>query len=84
MALSGLVLAYYANAVPKAVFRSARAAHVQCVAGWVFFVTGLLYAGAWAFAPMNVAFASTALMAAGLVGVVGYCLWTRAQGARQP
>lgn len=81
MALSGLILAYYGNAVPKAVFRSARSAKVQRVAGWVFVLTGLVSAAAWVFAPLEIAFAATGVVAAGLVGVIGYTVSGHARWA---
>ncbi len=84
MVITGLVLAYFANEGPKAVFRTARALKVQRVSGWAFVLASLAYAGAWAFAPMGVALplSMIAMGAAGAV-VFGYCLWTRNSAAPQ-
>lgn len=78
MVVTGLVLVFYANAVPKAVFRSQRAHNVQRFTGWVFFATGLAYAAIWAFAPMPIALNAMYVIAAGFVAVVAYCIWSRA------
>jgi uncharacterized membrane protein len=83
MALSGLVVAYFGNAIPKAVFRSTRAAALQRFAGWVFVVTGLVYAAAWLFTPLAIAYYAMYVIGAGLALVLAYCLWSRTAGRSQ-
>jgi hypothetical protein len=78
--LIGLILAAYANLMPKDIgpWRSsaeamARAQSALRVGGWVMTLAGLTYAGLWAFAPLAVAaVASVAVVATALVITVGY------------
>lgn len=83
MALTGLVLAYFANEGPKAVFRTARQLNVQRVSGWTFVLASIAYAGIWTFAPMDFALplSMIAMFTAGVV-TFGYCLFTRGTPAR--
>ena len=79
----GLMLAVYANAMPKQIGgapRSPRAeARIQAalrVGGWAFTLAGLAYVGLWAFAPLAVAdLLSMTLVAAAMVLTVSYALW---------
>lgn len=84
MILTGLILAYYGNDIPKTVLRSAAALRAHRIAGWSFALGGVLTVVLWAFAPLDLALAGT-LCAVGLaVGVtVGACALGRA-GARTP
>ena len=76
----GLILAAYANVMPKDIgpWRSsaeatARAQSLLRVAGWSMTLAGLIYAGLWAFAPLAVAdIAATAVVAVALVITIGY------------
>jgi hypothetical protein len=78
MALTGLMLAAYANAGAKAVARTARRQTGQRLAGWVFVLGGLVYAALWAFAPLEIAGpASLLVIGSGLAWVIGYCVWCR-------
>ena len=52
---TGIALAWYGNRMPKAVVRDACARQTNRVAGWSMALSGLIYAGLWAFAPMSVA-----------------------------
>ncbi len=83
MALSALIVAYYGNAIPKAVFRSARAAAVRRFAGWVFVISGLACAATWIFAPLAIAYYATFVLGGGFALVLGYCLWSRTTGRSQ-
>jgi hypothetical protein len=75
----GLWMAWYGNRIPKTFVRSAQARQAKRVAGWSQVVSGLAYAGLWAFAPIPVAiWAGTAVVFAGLVVTLGYCLSLRA------
>ena len=81
--INGIMIAYYGNRAPKAVAPSACARQVNRVSGWSSVLSGLLYAGLWAFAPIPVAIAiGTGAVAAGLIVTLGYCYWLRAQAAK--
>jgi hypothetical protein len=81
--LIGLLLAAYANFVPKQIGRlrgsalaASRAQATLRFAGWSLTLAGLAYAGLWAFAPLDVAdTASFAVVAAALLATIGYALW---------
>ncbi|MDC7694735.1 MULTISPECIES: ammonium transporter [Asticcacaulis] len=80
MAMNGLVVAYYGNRVPKLIVPSALRRQVNRFTGWMLVVSGLIYAGFWAFAPLDMAMIfGTGAMAAGLALCVLYCLWMRTQ-----
>jgi len=71
----GLWMAWYGNRIPKTFTRSAQARQVQRVAAWSTVLSGLIYAGLWALAPIPVAiwYGSGAILA-GAVVTFGYCL----------
>ncbi len=52
---NGLMVAWYGNRMPKAVVPSACARQAKRVGGWSMVLSGLVYAGLWAFAPIQVA-----------------------------
>lgn len=80
----GLMLAGYANLMPKDVGRwpasplaAARAQSALRVGGWSLTLAGLVYAGLWALAPMDMASpASTAVVATAMVITMAYGLRT--------
>jgi hypothetical protein len=82
--LIGLLLAAYANFMPKQIGSARRSPHAESraqavlrVGGWSLTVAGLVYAGLWAFAPLPVAdIASMIAVAAALVLTLGYALWS--------
>lgn len=82
--LIGLMLAGYANLMPKDVGRwratpiaMARAQSALRVGGWSLTLAGLTYSGLWAFAPMNVADSvSMVVVAAALLITMVYGAWT--------
>lgn len=79
---NGLMIAWWGNRMPKAFVPSDCARRARRVAGWSLFVSGLVYAGLWAFAPMKVAtWGGTLAIAAGIVLTLGYCLTLRARAA---
>jgi len=92
--LTGLILAAYANFMPKQIGRPRRSALAESRAqatlrfgGWSLTLAGLAYAGLWAFAPLDVAdIASVTMVAAALVATIVYALWafTTCAGARDP
>jgi hypothetical protein len=75
----GLWMAWYGNRMPKAMVRvrvPACAGQARRVASWSMVLSGLAYAGLWAFAPIPVAMtAGTAAVVAGIAVTLGYCLW---------
>ncbi len=76
----GLWLAWYGNRIPKRFVRSAEARQAQRVAAWSMVLSGLLYAGLWAFAPIPLAVSGgTVAVLAGIAVTFGYCLSRRAR-----
>lgn len=79
LGVTGLMVAWYGNRMPKSVAPSAAALQVSRVGGWSMAVSGLVYAGLWAFAPMPAALvAGCGAIIAGIVVTTGYCLVVRA------
>ena len=77
---TGLWMAWYGNRIPKNVVPSARAGQAQRVAAWSMVLSGLLYAGLWAFAPMPVAiWGGSGAVVAGIAVTFAYCLSLRAR-----
>ncbi len=78
--INGLMIAYYGNRAPKAVAPSACARQIARVSGWSSVLSGLVYAGFWAFAPIPLAITvGTGAVAAGMIVTLGYCFWLRAR-----
>ncbi len=79
---TGLMVAWFGNRMPKQFSPSASARRVTRVGGWSMALSGLIYAGLWAFAPIDVAVvAGCGVIAAGIAVTVGYCLAQRAKAA---
>jgi hypothetical protein len=77
---TGLMIAYFGNRAPKAVAPSAFARQITRVTGWSLFLSGLVYAGLWAFAPIPLAIAAgTGAVLAGMIVSLGYCIWLRSR-----
>lgn len=75
---SGLMIAWFGNRLPKAVFANARDRSARRVAGWAMTLSGLVFAGLWAFAPAPLALSlGVAAVLAGIAVSFGYCLSTR-------
>ena len=74
----GLWLAWYGNQMPKAMVQvrvPACAGQARRVAAWSMVLSGLVYAGLWAFAPIPVAlWGGTGVVLAGVAVTFGYCL----------
>lgn len=82
MGATGLVLVWYGNRMPKAFVPGGCARQVQRVGGWSMVLSGLAYAGLWAFAPLSVAFmAGCGAVIAGLAVTIGYGLALRSRKA---
>jgi len=78
MVFNALILAYYGNAIPKAVLRTPIARAVRRFAGWVFVLGGLISAALWAFAPLDIATPAAMTVTAGsAILALGYCQWNR-------
>lgn len=80
---TGLMIAYFGNRAPKLVAPSADARKITRVAGWSLFVSGLVYAGLWALAPIPLAITlGCSAVAAGMIVTLGYCFWLRARSRK--
>jgi hypothetical protein len=74
----GLWMAWNGNRIPKNVVPHARAGQAQRVAAWSLVLSGLVYAGLFAFAPMPVAmWGGSAAVLTGVAVTFGYCLSLR-------
>jgi hypothetical protein len=77
---TGLMLAWYGNRMPKAFAPEAKARQVTRVAGWSMAISGLIYAGLWAFAPMTVALVGgCGAIIVGMIVTLLYCRSLRAK-----
>ena len=75
---TGLMIAWMGNRLPKTFVPSAKARQARRVAGWSLALSGLVYTGLWAFAPIPVAVAGgCGAIIAGMVVTIGYCLSLR-------
>jgi hypothetical protein len=76
--VNGLLIAWYGNRMPKVMVPRTRPA--TRVAGWSLVLSGLVYAGLWAFAPVRVAIiGGTGAVVAGIMVTLGYCLSLRSR-----
>ena len=81
---NGLMIAWNGNRMPKMFVPSACARRIRRVGGWSMTLSGLFYAGLWAFAPLPAAMAwGTTAVVAGIAVTVGYgfLLRSRAKAA---
>lgn len=77
---NGLMIAWFGNRMPKTFVPSVWARQVHRVAGWSLVLSGLVYAGLWAFAPIPVAIAGGCVaVLLGMAVTAGYCLSVRAK-----
>jgi hypothetical protein len=75
---NGLMIAWFGNSMPKAFVPVAWARQARRVAGWSLVLSGLVYAGLFAFAPIRwAAPGGAAAVLAGIAVTVGYCLMLR-------
>ena len=78
----GLMIAWFGNRMPKTFVPGARARQAQRVGGWSMAISGLIYAGLWAFAPFQVALiGGCGAIILGLALTFFYCLSLRAKAA---
>ena len=77
---NGLMIAWMGNRMPKAFVPSACARRVRRVGGWSMALSGIVYAGLFAFAPLSVAYPlGAAAVIGGVVVTVGCCLLMRSR-----
>lgn len=70
---NGLMIAWWGNRMPKAFVPNAAARQLRRVAGWSLVLSGLVYSGMWAFAPVPVAMAvGSGAVAAGILVTFAY------------
>lgn len=82
MVFNALMLAYYGNAIPKAVLRTPVARAARRFAGWVFVLGGVISAALWAFAPLDIATPAALTVTAGsAILAFGYCFLSRGRTA---
>ena len=78
MGAIGLMVAWFGNRMPKRFVPNAMARRVHRVGGWSMALSGLTYAGLWAFAPLDVAVVGgSGAILVGLAVTIGYCLSLR-------
>jgi hypothetical protein len=78
--LTGLMIVANGNRLPKVVVPNAYAQRARRVAGWSLVLSGLVYAGVWAVAPIQVAiWGGCGAVVAGIAVTLGYCLSLRAK-----
>ena len=71
---NGLMIAWFGNRMPKAFVPNACARQIRRVGGWSLALSGLVYTGLYAFAPMSMAvWGGTAAVLAGIAITMGYC-----------
>jgi hypothetical protein len=78
--INGLWIAWYGNRMPKLIVPNSCARQIRRVGGWAMVLSGLVYAGLFAVAPIPVAarFGGGAVLA-GFAVTLGYCLSLRAK-----
>lgn len=77
---NGLMIAWWGNRMPKAFVPNAAARQLRRFAGWSLVLSGLVYAGMWAFAPISVAVAvGCGAVAAGILMTFAYGLALRSR-----
>ena len=80
LAVTGLMIVWYGNRIPKTVVPVAWYGRAARVAGWSMVLSGLVYAGLFAFAPIQTAvIGGCAAVIAGIAVTVIYCLSLRAK-----
>jgi hypothetical protein len=78
--MTGLMIAWYGNRMPKTFVPSACGRQARRIAAWSLVLSGLVYAGLWAFAPIRVAvWLGSAAVLGGIVVTFGYCFSMRAK-----
>jgi len=74
------MIASFGNRMPKTFVPNACARQARRVASWSLVLSGLVYAGLWAFAPIPVAVVGgCAAVLSGMAVTIGYCISLRAK-----
>ncbi len=77
---TGLMIVSFGNRIPKTFALSAGARKAQRVAAWSLVLSGLVYAGAFVFAPLDMAIPlGCGAVIVGILVTFGYCLSLRAK-----
>lgn len=77
---TGLMIVAMGNRIPKTFVPTAWGRQAKRVAGWSLVLSGLAYAGLWAFAPFQVAiWGGCGAVMVGIAVTLGYCLSLRAK-----
>lgn len=77
---NGLMIAWMGNRMPKSFVPNACARRVRRAGGWSMALSGIVYAGLFAFAPLSVAYAGGAMAVfGGIAFTMGYCFLMRAR-----
>ena len=72
---TGLMIIAFGNRIPKTFAPSAQARKAQRIAAWSMVLSGLVYAGAFALAPINTAvLVGCGAVIIGIAVTFGYCL----------
>ena len=80
MGATGLMVAWFGNRMPKAVVPSAWGRQANRIGGWSMALSGLVYAGLWAFAPTDIAvIGGCGAIILGIAVTLGYCLSLRSR-----
>lgn len=80
LGLTGLMIAWYGNRMPKTFVPDVPVRQAKRVGGWAMALSGLVYAGLWIFAPMPVALiGGCGAIIAGMAVTFGYCLSLRSR-----
>ena len=78
IAATGLMIVAFGNRIPKTFTPNECARKAQRVAGWSMVLSGLVYAGVFLFAPMDVAvLVGCGAVILGIAVTFGYCLSLR-------
>jgi hypothetical protein len=78
--MTGLMIASFGNRIPKTFVPNSFARQARRVAAWSLVLSGLVYAGLWAFAPIPVAVAGgSGAVLLGMAVTFGYCISLRAK-----
>lgn len=79
VAMNGLMIAYYGNRAPKTAPHNAVAQRIARFSGWSFVLSGIVYAGFWAFAPIDLAvIVGCGVLLIGMIATMIYCYRLRA------
>lgn len=78
MGVTGLMVAWYGNRMPKTLAPNTCARQIARLGGWSLAVSGLIYTGLWAFAPLEAALMfGCGSIVAGISATVAYGLILR-------